>query len=219
MNVLILGAGKFGLHALKHMGALASTTAMTIVEKRRYLCMSLKMQDFNSFCADGIDYLADNLNQPEDFDWIVPAIPVHVAFEWVKRKLPETKTVKVLGVPDKIRQRLPNLMNADDQGVFMSNADFLCPVNCSEPDETCTYTGKPRPRLLFRELASIRHRGFCSIVVQSKQLAPGIGGYETQALFRALRLVSESNTPVLLSTACKCHGVMHAFKTVNRSKA
>jgi len=217
MKILILGAGSFGMRALKGLGVLDSTTALTIVEKRRYICMSLKLQDINSVCTDGIDFLANNLNKPDDFDWIVPAIPVHVAFEWVKRKLSENKTVKVLNVPGNIRERLPNLMRADDQGVYMSNADFLCPANCSEPDEACSYTGKPRPRILFRELASIRHKGYRSIVVQSKQMAPGIGGYESQALFRALRLTRESKVPILLSTACKCHGVMHAFKVASRT--
>lgn len=217
MRILILGAGSFGMRALKQLGVLESTSALTIVEKRRYICMSLNLQDIDSVCGDGIEYLIEYLKSPDDYDWIVPAIPVHVAFEWVKRKLPETKTVKMLSVPENIRQRLPNLMYADDRGVYMSNADFLCPVNCSEPDDACSYTGKPRPRILFRELASIRLKGFRSIVVQSKQLAPGIGGYQSQALFRALRLTRESNVPVLLSTACKCHGVMHAFKVTSRT--
>ena len=216
MKIWILGAGKFGLQALKRLGRLKPAPEMKIVEKRRYLAMSLKLQEYDSVCADGIDFLVENLNTPSNVDWIVPAIPVHVAFEWVKRKLANAKSIKMLKVPEKIRQRLPNVMDGNDYGIYLSNADFLCPPDCCEPDEFCTYTGKPRPRILFRELASIQHKGFRSIVVQSKQLAPGIGGYEAQALFRVLRLARDGNVPVLLSTACKCHGVMHAFKAVNR---
>lgn len=212
MKILILGAGKFGLRALKLLGNADKTADVTIVEKRRYVCMSLKLQNISCVCADGIDYLTENLNRTEDVDWIVPSIPVHVAFEWIKRKLLPNYGVKMLAVPAKIRQRLPNVMVGRDKGIYVSYADFICPAGCAEPDELCTFTGKPRPGILFKELGSIRHRGYHSIVVQSKQLAPGIGGYQSQDLFRALRLVRESNVPVLLSTACKCHGVMHALE-------
>ena len=211
MKTLIIGAGKFGLQALKKLDALDGITALTIVEKRRFVCMSLQLQDINCILADGIDYLTENLNSPTDSDWIVPAIPVHVAFEWVKRKLTAKNRFRTLKVPDNVRQRLPNVINGKDNSIYISYADFICPPNCTEPDEFCTYTGKPRPRILFRELASIKHPRFRSIVVQSKQLAPGVGGYESQALFRALRLARDSHRPILLSTACKCHGVMHAF--------
>ena len=213
MKTLIIGAGKFGMQALRKLGALEGVTSLTMVEKRRFVCMSLQMQDINCICADGIDYLIENLNTPDDSDWIVPAIPVHVAFEWVKRKLTAKNRFRSLKVPDNIWQRLPNAIIGKDRSIYISYADFLCPPECTEPDEFCTYTGKPRPRMLFRELASIQHPGFRSIVVQSKQLAPGVGGYESQALFRALRLARDSRRPILLSTACKCHGVMHAFDT------
>ncbi len=59
MKILILGAGSFGMQALKQLGVLESTSALTIVEKRRYVCMSLKLQDINSVCDDGIDYLTE----------------------------------------------------------------------------------------------------------------------------------------------------------------
>ena len=218
MKIWILGAGKFGLKACKALGSSASANEITVVESRRYLCMSLKLQNFNSVCADGIDFLVESLIHPDDSDWIVPALPLHVAYEWVKRKITPAQTVETLKVPEKICQRLPNVVYGDDGQIYTSNADFLCPPDCPEPDQVCSFTGKPRPRILFRELASLRYKGFRSIVVQSEQLAPGVGGYSAQSLFRALRLVRESRTPVLLSTACKCHGVMHAFALTPRRK-
>ncbi|MGD8613081.1 MAG: potassium transporter, partial [Desulfobacterales bacterium] len=97
----------------------------------------------------------------------------------------------------------------------LSIADFKCPANCSEPDDICTHTGKPRPMILHEFLKSIQPKGFTSIVIRSHQLAPGVGGYTPAALFDALDQIKKMQSPVLLSTACSCHGVMNAFKSIH----
>jgi hypothetical protein len=94
----------------------------------------------------------------------------------------------------------------------MSIADFECPENCPEPAGKCTHTGKPRPYRVYEKLAGIEYGGCRSIVVQSHQLSPGVGGFKPKALFQALEAVAVAERPVLLSTACTCHGVMHAFE-------
>ena len=64
-------------------------------------------------------------------------------------------------------------------------------------------------RMMKRVLISMGLKG---IVIQSRQLAPGVGGYAPSELFEVLSLVRSAETPVLLSTACKCHGVINAFE-------
>ncbi len=102
-------------------------------------------------------------------------------------------------------------MRGKNGELYLSNADFICPTNCTEPDRICSYTGKARPCILFQKLRALRYHDFRSIVIRSRQLAPGVGGYTPHDLFSALDTILSADGPVLMSTACKCHGVMHAF--------
>jgi hypothetical protein len=57
------------------------------------------------------------------------------------------------------------------------------------------------------------------MVVRSHQLAPGVGGYQPEALRRSLDAVSKARTAILYATACLCHGVIHTFRLEPTSKA
>ncbi len=211
-SIWIIGAGRFGLKAAKALSRHYPGADITVVDKSEKACREMEKLSFKSVCQDGIEYIAKHLKGPDYPDWIIPVIPVHVAYEWIRIKLSKTYRLETMAVPDKLAMTLPNTIKGADGEIYISNADFICPENCSEPDEICTYTGKPRPRILHKVLASIEYNNFRSVVVTSRQLTPGIGGYTPKALFDALSEVVVSTTPVLLSTACKCHGVMHAFK-------
>ena len=70
----------------------------------------------------------------------------------------------------------------------------------------------PRPVDLFQLLRSLEYRHFKPVVIRSRQLLPGVGGYRPKALFGALAAVESADGPVMLSTACRCHGVLDAFR-------
>jgi hypothetical protein len=163
--------------------------------------------------AEAMAYLVEHLKPGRSApEWIVPAVPVHVAYEWIIGRLAgEGLRVVPLTVPETVVQCLPNVFRGEAGAIYASNADFLCPDNCPEPETICTHTGKPRPCNLYEKLAEVAQPPFRAIVVRSRQLAPGVGGYRPQTLFDTLREVRKAPGPVLLSTACRCHGVMHAF--------
>jgi hypothetical protein len=184
---------------------------MIIVDQDAGVCRRLGKMGFHAVCTEGIEYLARFLKPPGSSDLIIPAIPIHVGFEWIKRSISASQQMKCLAVPDRVAVCLPNTSKGEGGELFISNADFICPDNCSEPDEVCTFTGRPRRRTLHRALSSLRYGEYQSIVIISRQLSPGVGGYESVDMFRALAKVELSTGPVLLSTACRCHGVMHAF--------
>ena len=104
---------------------------------------------------------------------------------------------------------LPNAMTGEGGAIYASIADFLCPDNCPEPADRCTHTGKARPVELFQVIHEIAGERCASVVLQSRQLAPGVGGYRPLALLNAFAQVRAANRPILLATACRCHGVMH----------
>ena len=210
-NIWIIGGGRFGLKAAKRLRRTDSETDITVVEKNKQICNQIEKLSFGTACMDGVAYLAEHLRRPDYPDWIIPVIPAHVAYEWIRIKLSAKYHLEAIDVPDTLTMTLPNPLKGNKGEIYISNADFICPDNCPEPEELCTYTGKPRPKILHMFLQSLQHNDFRSVVVRSQQLSPGIGGYTPADLFRALTEITSSNTPVLLSTACKCHGVMHAF--------
>ena len=210
-NLWIIGGGKFGRRAAQALRKIDSANRITIVEKKKAVCEQLSREGFEVVCMDGIQYLERHLTENHFPDWIVPAIPLHLAFEWIRAKMSATFIVKSVRIPNGIVNDLPNPIQVKTGQLFLSIADFKCPASCSEPDDICTHTGKPRPMILHEFLKSVRSKGFKSIVIQSHQLAPGAGGYTPAALFDALRAVARAQGSVILSTACSCHGVMNAF--------
>lgn len=212
-QIWVVGAGRFGCKAADTLKQKVPDADVSIIESNPGICEKLKTSFSKIICADGISYLAGNLKDEEGPDWIVPMIPAHVAFEWVKIKLAASHQITAIPVPASVASRLPNAIAGPEGQIYASNADFVCPPNCSEPDAICAHTGKPRPLTLHRFLETVRYRDYRSIVLRSHQLFAGIGGYVPADLFEVLKMVISQPSPVLLSTACRCHGVMHAFET------
>lgn len=211
-EIWIIGAGRHGRRAAKAVLQNYPAADMTIVESCPEVCAEMKTLSFGVACRDGVEYLVENLKEGRGPDWILPMIPVHVAFEWIRLKLKRSHCIYAAAVPDKVVERLPNPIKGPEGQIYISNADFRCPSNCPEPEDICTYTGKPRPRIMHQYLEKLYYPGFRSIVIHSRQLLPGIGGYGPAVLFQTLRMIASENGYVLLSTACRCHGVMHAFE-------
>lgn len=212
-SIWIIGAGTFGMRAESVLSRMHPEAHIIVIDKREKVNAPHGVNS-TVICAEGISFLCDNLKEEPDFpDWIIPAIPVHVAYEWVKRKLEQTsRQVIPMAVPEDLITALPNPFRGRNGELYISNADFICPPNCPEPEGICTVTGKPRPRILHQSLRELQYQHYVSIVVQSRQLAPGVGGFRPKDLYDTLETVIRSEGPILLSTACSCHGVMHAFR-------
>jgi hypothetical protein len=169
----------------------------------------------DAVCMDGITFLFTGLvdsSQSEWPEWIVPAIPVHVAWLWIKERLEADFDVLPVDLPEAVLEFLPHGMKGKAGAVYASLADFICPEECPEPVDRCTITQKPRPYNLYDRIRGITHPGITPIVIQSFRLAPGVGGYSPGALFESLSLIHNTRNVVMLSTACRCHGVLHTFK-------
>jgi hypothetical protein len=210
----IIGAGNFGIRAVERLGKKYPQAALTVVDQDQEALDRLGDLPVHRVCQEGASYLEAHLDDQTEPDWIIPAVPIHLAFEWVRRKLARGGRIEVEPVPPEIERMLPNPMRGMQGQLFASYADFLCPDNCTEPIDKCTFTGKPRKGLLYKKIEEISYKEYRSIVIQSRQLAAGVGGYQPEALKRSLAEVSRTKTPVLYTTACLCHGVMHAFRLV-----
>ena len=132
-------------------------------------------------------------------------------YEWIKARLQADYRLEKMAVPDQLAMALPNPFRGNNGRLYISHADFRCPDNCPQPQNKCMHTGKARPTNLYKKLESLNSADLTSVVVRSWQLSPGVGGYKPLDLFQALDRVRTSRKPVLLSTACGCHGVLDVF--------
>ncbi len=203
-TVRIIGGGKFGMKAVR---ALLAHADILLIDKDEAVCQK---SGVTSVCADGVIYLTEHL-EINDPVMIIPSVPVHLAYQWVKQKLEPEFILQPIEIPKQILSKLPNPLSGKQGEMYLSYAEFICPDNCPEPAEICTHTGKARPGTLYKLLESLCCEDFESVVVRSRQIAPGLGGYESAALFAALESVRNSTKPVLFSTACRCHGVLDTF--------
>ncbi len=212
----IIGAGKVGSRAVNCLRKKDPDARIILVDSNSDTLHEWKGQ-VDTVLADGITFLVRHLNKRDDMavpDWIVPAIPVHIVFEWIRHTLNKRLDILSVPVPEKLDGLLPNPVRGREGELYMSYATFMCPENCPEPPDVCMATGKPRGTDLYKVLERVTLADYRSVVVRSHQLAPGVGGYQVQALLHARTEVSLSEGRVLISTACSCHGVMHTFRVV-----
>ena len=95
--------------------------------------------------------------------------------------------------------------------IYLSMARHLCPDDCSEP-QVCPITGEERQLPLFRILEEASCPVLPILVVASQQLAPGVGGYSPTKLMELGDAVSRASGPLMVATACRCHGVVHGLQ-------
>ena len=214
-SVWIIGGGKFGSRASDAIRKAMPDCRITVVDRKFARCQRFSEKGEDVVCSDGISFLTDLMKPRCEPEWIIPAMPIHVAYWWLRNHL-EISGIRVLPapVPEAVSHRLPHPFSGGDDVLYTTCADFICPENCPEPDDFCTVTRKPRPCTLYEELARMSCKEYLSIVIRSHQLLPGVGGYRPETLRKALEKIRENpHRTILLSTACKCHGVVNAFFT------
>ena len=203
-TVWIIGAGRFGRLAVKR---LQKNFHLVIVDIDKNRLNAIEGSNLTLEQGNGIDYLTDNLSQKTMVDWIIPTLPVHLAWEWSQKKI-GTHSLTPQIIPNEIDSLLPHPMRGNQSHIYVSHADFICPDNCIEPDHFCTYTKKPRKKDMYLLLESLSFRGYQPLVIKSRQLAPGIGGYRPTDLFNLSDKIEQIKGELLICTACRCHGVI-----------
>lgn len=206
----ILGAGRFGSLAVERLASRPGGPTMVAVDREACRLETLDLALVARVRADAIEFLLTR--EGNGSEWIVPAVPKHVAFRWLGRRLSRMATVSFLPVPQALDRQVPNPWRDHAGSLYTSFATFRCPDTCEEPEGRCSLTGRPRVADLFVLLENAEVPGHRLLVVRSHQLAPGVGGYRLRALWELLEQVQATEMPVLVATACRCHGVVHALR-------
>jgi hypothetical protein len=212
-RIWILGGGRFGRLAAERLSRRKRPPELVIVDPDAERLAGLEGPGRECRTADGVEFVAARLAADAAPDWVVPALPLHLAAEWLRLRLG----------PDRLRRHplsaewinaLPNPFVGESGDVYVSFADFLCPDDCPEPAGFCTATGKPREANLYDRLAELNRPDFPVHVLRSHQLAPGVGGLRPNELLGLLRRTSETPGLQAAATACRCHGVITALERV-----
>ncbi len=208
-DYLIIGCGHFGSRAIETLLRKDHRAAIIVVDKDEKALEKVSSFHVERIAGDGISFLNQSLKKGRD-TYIIPAVPFHLAFEYILSQLKPlgAKRRKVSDITG-----LPNPMKGKSGDLYTSIADFLCPEDCPEPAQYCTVTKERRQKPLFQILKDLEGP-FESKVIRSKQLGLGVGGYLPGDLLKIVREIKKagaSDRLILISTACRCHGVTSAL--------
>ncbi|MCX5890827.1 MAG: hypothetical protein NTY36_15480 [Deltaproteobacteria bacterium] len=212
-SYLILGAGKFGRLALKRLARQDAAATFLVVDRNPSALAAvraLELPRVSGVVAEAIAFLAANLRQDSPWDWLIPMVPVHVAWAWLLAG--PLQGWEEAAAPAEMEDLGPWSGWGSEGQVYLSRAAYLCPDDCPESDSVCPVSGESREVALYAELAALKLPGWNIRVVASRQLAPGVGGYPPQELLALARELNGMSGRVLIATACRCHGVVHGLQ-------
>ncbi len=213
-SYLILGAGQFGRLALRRLAKQDNQARFLVVDRRPEAlaaARTLGAGEAELAAGDIIHYLAAHLGPEPRWDWLIPMAPVHVAYAWLLEGPLAGKGWQPAAVPGRL-EGLAAMATRGPQGeLYLSRARHLCPDDCDEPP-ICPMSGDQRDKPLFQKLAEAAAPDLPVFVVASRQLTPGVGGYAPEALLELAGKVIQAARPLLVATACRCHGVVHGLK-------
>ncbi len=234
-DIWIFGAGRFGRIALdrlhrrrpgaRFMVADDSRDALNTLEAASLLpqgSLRLVWEDGPSFLARRFPADPDMISPGENRapGWIVPAVPVHLAAEWLLKSASGSVSFRRINPPADLMSRLPGGMKGPSGDLYASLAAGICPDDCAEPAAYCPSTGRSRTANLFDLLPGIAVPGHEWIILRSRQLAPGVGGLLPADLFSLCQDPSPvSPSRILLATSCRCHGVVTVLEKISLKMA
>ena len=214
---LIVGAGHFGKRAARILKE-TSDSPILIIDKDKDRIESIEPLHTEKIVSDGVNFLVKNIQSLNPSSVIVPAIPVHLASEWLKIFLEEHGwEIQPIRVPEEIIQLLPHTWQGTGGTLLISYTDFLCPDDCPEPSDHCHMTGETRSEPLHELLNRLSVPLHQIHVIRSRQLAPGLGGYKAEDLTNLYSKVSQGEGKWLVGTACKCHGALTGVEVIRKA--
>jgi hypothetical protein len=209
-SYLIIGCGHFGCRAAEKLFKKDPHSKIIVVDKNKKALRKVSRFPIEIAMNEAVPYLEQFLSHGRKADYIIPAVPFHLAFEFILSQL-KPLGAKKREIPP--LSGLPNPMLGKTGDLYTSVADFLCSENCPEPAQFCTVTRQRRPKPLYQILNDLKG-AFESRVIRSHQLSPGVGGFRPKVLLGLLEDIRRKMAPnraILISTASRCHGVTSAL--------
>jgi hypothetical protein len=206
-EIWIIGLGHFGNIAFTRLSETLKDSHFVLVDPVEKNLLKCKGPAATLRVSDGVKFLERYLKKGRKPDWIIPALPVHLAAEWILLHL-GTDRLRRIPLPSEIEVLVPNPIRGSEGNLYVSHADFRCPEDCDEPRDICSITRKMRKQNMYGLLGNLDIKPFKTLNLRSHQLGPGIGGYRPEKLWELMENVEQAPGLILVSTACRCHGVI-----------
>lgn len=205
----VAGAGCFGRQAITKLMQRPQAQVF-VVEKNpptvKTLLAEVPLAEDQVIVDDAVDFLSSYISQAGHASaWIIPTIPLHLTAAVISQL-----TGRACLTWDKIPS-LPHTFLGTNGELYSSLADFVCPEDCPQPSDHCYTTGEDRGKSLVRILKDVSYHHYPSLVLQSRQLAPGMGGFQVAAISAMIEEINTISGPLVFSTACLCHGVSNVL--------
>lgn len=211
-SYLVLGAGRFGRLALERLARQDAGAVFWVVDRDPAALAAARAGNHRRVqcrAHEAIDFLRGHLDQAP-WDWLIPMVPVHVAFAYLAADPRVAPNWESVAVPEAVGHGVPEVRRGLQGGIYLSRASHQCPDDC-QADSVCPVSGEPRDLPLYEHLASLQVPGFEMVVIVSHQLAPGVGGYPPRQLAALAGDLAGCRGKALIATACRCHGVVHGL--------
>lgn len=240
-TIVVVGGGCYGSFYVRQLGRAFLAGALTwdrlIVVDRNPECAiahsgllgetkgdvpgpQLAVSEWEAFFADYLSRWA-TAGDSTRRDAIVPSpLMPHLMYEWLRDRARDRwprRSVKTMPLPT--APLLPWQRAAPDGTHYVSFADWMCPVNCIEP-ERCPHTRGPRDWTMPAAVASYvngeRERGRRidgPLIFHCTHRAYGVGMIDTSTVVAADRAVADyaadEATEILVGTVSHCHGALN----------
>jgi hypothetical protein len=145
MGYLIIGCGRFGSQAVLKLLRKDPYARITVVDQDRKRLQKISRLPVETIVSNGRVFLDQFFSGAGSVDYIVPAVPYHLAFEFILSRL-KPLGAKRTEVP--LLGGLPNPMMGKTGDLYASLANFLCPEDCPEPAQCCSDREKRAKPLL-----------------------------------------------------------------------
>ena len=211
-EIWVIGFGRFGQRAASELSRLKNTNILVVDDNPRSL-EKARTRGYDYVVETGVTFVARNLDVSTPH-WIIPTVPIHLAFECLLSWANKTDNANKIEPPVELDSLLPNPIRGMNKDVYLSHATWQCPEDCTAPPGMCTFTKKAPPPPLFRIMELLAFENHTSLVVRSRQLTGGVGGYRPDNLFTLRDRITAKKSPFLISTASRCHGVMSAMEVI-----
>lgn len=212
-EIWIIGVGRFGQIAFQRLSEAGKMRQFVLVDPLEENLLTCKGPTTRHVISDGIKFIERHLKNSHKPDWIIPALPIHLAAEWFLMHLGPNR-LRRIDLPPELGILVPNPIRGPEGNLYVSHADFKCPEDCDEPRDICTITRKDRKQNMFALLGNLDLEPYEALCIQSHQLGRGIGGYRSEQLIELMEKVDQTRGMILLSTACRCHGVITGLERV-----
>ncbi len=161
-RVFVVGFGKFGQMAIPKIQQRWPLAKIWIIDQSPENLAQGRDMAAIKVLEEGGAFLWEFQDRLRSGDWIIPAVPFHLAGDWLRRILGREHPVRRIKPPKMLGAGLPFLLRLKSD-LYVSLADFECPENCPSPRGFCFRTREKRTLRLWEILASrTLTRGTCT---------------------------------------------------------